>query len=414
MNNNSNDREFDIIVWGATGFTGALVARYMLQQYGVGTSLRWAIAGRSSEKLETLKQSLGTDALPVLTADSEDPASLEKMAARTRVILTTVGPYALYGTSLVAACVETATHYCDLAGEVPWIRQMIDEHHERARDRGTRIVHCCGFDSIPMDIGVWFLQQSAHERFGRYCDTVATYVKAAKGTFSGGTIASMANMVEQSRRDRHLARVLVEPYSLNPPGDRKGPDGRDQHKVIYDELIGAWTAPFVMAGINTKVVRRSHALAGHPWGREFRYRESVVTGRGAVGWLGGTTLTAGLGALVAGMSLSPTRRFMRRFVLPKPGEGPSPQAQENGYFTIEQIGVTGDGRRLQTRVTGDRDPGYGSTSRMLAESAVCLASDDLDTPGGVLTPSAAMAEPLIARLRANAGLTFDVVDQDSG
>ena len=186
--------------------------------------------------------------------------------------------------------------------------------------------------------------------------------------------------------------------------------GNAEDVVVYDDLIGAWTAPFVMAGINTKIVRRSHALAGHPWGREFRYRESVVTGRGAVGWLSGTTLTAGLGVFVAGMAMSPTRRFMRRFVLPKPGEGPSPAAQENGYFTIEQIGVTGDGRRIRTRVTGDRDPGYGSTSRMLAESAVCLACDHLDTPGGVLTPSAAMAQPLLARLRSNAGLSFEVVD----
>ena len=412
MTARDSKREFDVVVWGATGFTGALVASYLARRYGTAGDLRWAIAGRNKDKLTALRASLGdaAEALPILTADSADRAALAAMAARTRVVLTTVGPYALYGSPLVSACVETGTDYCDLAGEVPWIRQMIDEHHEHARDTGARIVHCCGFDSIPMDIGVWFLQQAAHERFGEYCSSVATFVKAAKGTFSGGTLASMANMVERSRKDRHFARILVEPYSLNPPAERKGPDGRDQRKVLYDDLAGAWTAPFVMAGINTKVVRRSHALAGFPWGRDFRYREAVITGRGPTVWMGGTAVTLGLGAFVLGMALKPSRQLMQRFFLPDPGEGPSPEMQQKGFFRLEQVGTTSDGREIRTGVTGDQDPGYGSTSKMLSESAVCLAMDDLDTPGGVLTPSAAMAAPLLERLRSNAGLTFDVLD----
>ena len=412
MSNKKTNREFDVIAWGATGFTGKLVAEYLLRRYGVGRDLRWAIAGRDETKLEELRESLGEDAadLPMFTADSFDAASLAELARKTRVVLTTVGPYALYGSDLVAACVEAGTDYCDLAGEVQWIRRMIDTHHERARETGAGIVHCCGFDSIPMDIGVWFLQDEAMRRHGQYCRSIAMYVKATKGALSGGTLASMANIVEESRRDRAVAKVMIAPYSLNPEGEREGPDGRDQQNVRYDEDAGAWTAPFVMAGVNTKVVRRSHALAGFPYGREFRYREATLTGHGSAGWLKGMAMTAGLGGLVVGMSFSPTRKALQAVVLPKPGEGPSHEVQKSGFFNLMQIGRLPDGTVLKTRITGDRDPGYGSTSKMLAESAVCLAKDDLGTGGGVLTPAAAMAEPLLKRLRDNAGLTFEIVD----
>jgi len=410
--NSDTQRDFDVIVWGATGFTGSLVATYLLEKYGVDGTLRWAMAGRNADKLEQMRRSLGEQGakLEMLTADSHDRASLDALAHRTRVVVTTVGPYALYGSELVAACVEAGTDYCDLAGEVPWIRKMIDLHDDRARQTGARIVHCCGFDSIPSDIGAWFLQESAHQRYGQYCTSVATFVKAAKGTFSGGTLASMTNMIVAGREDKNLVRLLADPYALNPAGERDGPDGRDQSDVRYDELAGAWTAPFVMAGINTRVVRRSHALAGFPWGRDFTYREAMITGRGAPGWMRGTTLRLGLGALVVGIALSPTRALLQRFLLPSPGEGPSPEMQEAGFFTLEQVGTLPDGKIMRTRVTGDRDPGYGSTSRMLGECAVCLAQDELDTRGGIWTPAAAMAEPLLERLRRNAGLTFDVVD----
>ncbi len=405
-------REFDVIVFGATGFTGALVAEYLLDRYGCGPELQWAIAGRNAAKLDALKARLGSraDALQVIVADSADAAALASLAARTRVVLTTVGPYALYGSALVAACVEAGTGYCDLAGEVQWIRRMIDTHHERAQQTGARIVHCCGFDSIPMDIGVHFLQQEARRRHGHYCSEIAMFVKATKGAASGGTLASMINVVEEAQRERGVARVLTDPYALNPAGEREGPDGRDQQGVIRDPDAGCWTAPFVMAGVNTRVVRRSHALAGYPYGRDFRYREAVMTGAGAGGWIRGTLLALGLGGLLLGISWRPTRRLLQRFVLPKPGEGPDRAAREAGFFNLVQVGTLPGGTVVRGRITGDRDPGYGSTSKMLAESAVCLARDELAAGGGVLTPAAAMGDALLQRLRERAGLTFEVPD----
>ena len=405
-------RAFDVIVYGATGFTGTLVAEYLLRQYGVDADLRWAIAGRSREKLESLRDSLGDKAanLEIIVADSFDQDALRNLARRTRVVLTTVGPYALYGSALVEASVEEGTHYCDLAGEVQWIRKMIDQHHERAQQTGARIVHCCGFDSVPMDIGVWFLQEEAKKRHGAYCESITMLVKATKGAASGGTIASMVNLIQESRQDRETARVLVNPYSLNPDGERRGPDSRDQQGVVFDENAKAWTAPFVMASVNTKVVRRSHALAGYPYGKDFRYQEAVMTGSGVAGWLKGATMTLGIGGLVLGASFSPTRKLLQNFVLPEPGEGPDREMQQKGFFNLMQIGVLPDGTLLRSRVTGDQDPGYGSTSKMLSECAVCLAKDDIQVGGGVWTPASAMARPLLKRLTENAGLTFELRD----
>jgi len=404
------DREFDVIIQGATGFTGTLVAEYLLRQYGIGKELRWALAGRSKDKLHDVQKQLGEAAndLDLIVADSFDKSALQSLASRTRVVLTTVGPYALYGSDLVAACVDAGTHYCDLAGEVQWIRKMVDTHHERARETGAKIVHCCGFDSVPMDIGVWFLQHAAQEKYGQYCESISMLVKASKGTASGGTLASMMNLIKESRDDRNVARTLIHPYSLNPEGDREGPDERDQQRVIYRDDAKSWTAPFVMAGVNTKVVRRSHALAGFPYGRGFRYDESVMTGRGFSGWLKGTIMTVGIGALVFFASYKWSRNLLQRFVLAKPGEGPDRQLQHEGFFNLMQIGVLADGTVLRSRITGDQDPGYGSTSKMLSECAVCLARDELGVDGGVLTPAAAMGAPLIDRLRENAGLTFEL------
>ena len=403
-----NDREFDVVVQGATGFTGRLVAEYTLRQYGVGGNLRWALAGRSKEKLETVRDSLGPEAagLELILADSFDHEALAALASRTKVVLTTVGPYALYGSDLVAACVEAGTHYCDLAGEVHWIRKMIDRHQARAQQTGARIVHCCGFDSVPMDIGVWFLQEAAREKYGAYCKSITMLVKATKGAASGGTIASMLNLISESRRDRSVARTLVDPYGLNPDGERQGPDQRDQQKVLYRDDVNSWTAPFIMAGVNTKVVRRSHALAGYPYGRNFRYAEAVMTGDGFTGWLKGWLMTLALGGLVLGASYTPTRKLLQKFVLPKPGEGPDRELQQNGFFNLMQIGVLPDETVLWGRITGDQDPGYGSTSKMLSECAVCLAQDDLDAGGGIWTPAAVMAKPLSERLQRNAGITF--------
>jgi short subunit dehydrogenase-like uncharacterized protein len=405
-------REFDIIVWGATGFTGALVAHYLLRQYGSDGDLRWAIAGRSQKKLDALQQELGVEngKLETIVADSFDADTLSDMASRTRVVLTTVGPYALYGSALVEACVENGTHYCDLAGEVQWIRKMIDQHQQRAAQTGARIVHCCGFDSVPMDIGVWFLQEEAKKRFGHYCDSITMLVKATKGSASGGTVASLINLIEESRKDRNIAGILVSPYSLNPEGERDGPDQRDQQNMVYNADAKSWTAPFVMAAVNTKVVRRSHALLGYPYGKDFRYQEAVMTGDGAAGWAKGAAMTAALGSLVVGASYSVSRKLLQKFVLPEPGEGPDPEMQKKGFFNLMQIGVMADGTILKSRITGDQDPGYGSTSKMLSECAVCLAKDDLTIGGGVWTPASAMAGPLLNRLTENAGLTFEIRD----
>ena len=409
--NIEKNREFDIIIQGATGFTGTLVAEYLLRQYGVGSDLRWALAGRSEEKLQHVRDGLGAAAsgLELIVADSFDKDALQTLAKRTHVVLTTVGPYALYGSELVAACVNAGTHYCDLAGEVQWIRKMIDTHHERAKETGAKIVHCCGFDSVPMDIGVWFLQDATHEKHGTYCESISMLVKATKGTASGGTLASMMNLIKESRADRSIARILVQPYSLNPEGKRDGPDSRDQSSLIYRDEAKSWTAPFVMAGVNTKIVRRSHALAGYPYGKDFRYDEAVLMGRGISGWLKGALMIAGLGTLMLLASFSPTRNFLQRYVLSKPGEGPDRELQQSGFFNLLQIGKLPDGTIIRGKITGDQDPGYGSTSKMLSECAVCLAKDELDAKGGVWTPAAVMAKPLLKRLQENAGLTFELL-----
>ncbi len=411
MTNTNKEREFDVVVFGATGFTGKLVAEYLARRYGFDAELRWAIAGRNMSKLESVRDGLGggADKLALIEADSFDRDALAAVAERTRVVLTTVGPYALYGSDLVKACVEAGTHYCDLAGEVQWIRKMIDQHHERAQQTGARIVHCCGFDSVPMDIGVWFLQHEAQQRFGQYCRSIRLLVKATKGAASGGTVASMLNILEESRKDREIARLLVAPYALNPPGERDGPDLRDQAAAAYDADAASWTAPFVMAAINTKVVRRSHALAGYPYGRDFRYREAILTGAGVPGRIKATAVAAALGTFMVAGSISATRKLLQLFV-PKPGQGPDEELREEGFFNLMQIGELPDGRIVRTRITGDQDPGYGSTSKMLGECAVCLAKDPLDSVGGVLTPAAAMAAPLLERLTANAGLTFELLD----
>lgn len=405
-------REFDVIIQGATGFTGTLCAEYLLRQYGANGDLRWALAGRSEQKLREVRSALGPEAskLEIIVADSFDAEALLALAQRTRVVLTTVGPYALYGSDLVAACVTAGTHYCDLAGEVQWIRKIIDTHQRHAEQTGAKIVNCCGFDSVPMDIGVWALQEAVREKYGTYCQSISMLVKATKGTASGGTLASMMNLIRESRENRDIARILIHPYSLNPEGEREGPDQRDQQKVVYRKDAESWTAPFVMAGVNTKVVRRSHALAGYPYGKQFRYDESVMTGRGFGGWLKGTLMVLSLGALVLFASYTPTRNFLQRFVLAKPGEGPDRELQQSGFFNLLQIGVLPDGNLVHGKITGDQDPGYGSTSKMLSECAVCLAKDDLDAGGGVWTPAAVMARPLIRRLRENAGLTFELKD----
>jgi short subunit dehydrogenase-like uncharacterized protein len=307
--------------------------------------------------------------------------------------------------------VENGVDYCDLTGEVQWIRRMIDLHHENAKTKGVKIVHCCGFDSIPSDMGVYFLQQSAHEKYGHYCQHIKLRVKAAKGGPSGGTIASLNNVLEEAQQDPSVFKILEDPYSLNPIGEQSGNDGPDLTSAFFDEDFNAWIGPFIMAAINTKVVRRSHALAGYPYGRDFMYDEATLCGKGFSGRLKAQMLSSAIGVMSGGNPNSMLKKTVNRF-LPKPGEGPSKTQRETGFYNLALFGKLKNGMSIKGKVTGDRDPGYGSTSKMLGESAVCLAKDRgaLPKTSGVLTPSTAMGDKLLARLEKNAGLTFELID----
>lgn len=408
-----NGRDFDVVVWGATGFTGRLVAEYLMERYGAEGSLRWAIAGRSPRRLEALRQSLGAgaDSLPTLVADSHDRDSLDALASRTRVLCTTVGPYALYGSELVAACAALGTHYCDLTGEVHWMRQMIDAHHETARATGARIVHTCGFDCIPADLGVHWLQREMRARHGVYCQAIKFRTESFKGGFSGGTIASMMNMLDQAEQNPDINTIINDPYSLNPADGPRGLDGPEKTYPEWDVDFNAWVTPFVMAVIDTKVVRRSNALLDFRYGREFRYDEGTLMPYGQFGFPLAVALAGGTAMFNAAAGNRILRDLLGR-VVPEPGTGPSEEARTNGHFSIQFLGrhPRSSALDVRLRVRGDRDPGYGSTSKMLGEAAVCLALDPLSSPGGVLTPSVAMGDALVDRLQEHAGVTFEAIN----
>ncbi len=404
---------FDVVLFGATSFVGSIIAAYLARQ---GEPLRWALAGRSKDKLEALRSSLGAagEGLECLVADAEDPEALRTLCRSTRVVLSCVGPYALYGSKLVEACVEQGTDYCDLTGEPQWVHLMIQRFGALAKTSGARIVHCCGFDSIPSDLGVWNLQQASQRYFGQACTSVSTRVTSMKGGVSGGTVASMLNVLKQALTDRQLRRVLADPYALCL--DVEGLRKLDQHEVRlpeYDARIGQWCAPFVMASVNTKVVLRTYALLGQGWGAEFRYDEAMAMGGGLAGRARAMGMAGGLAAFVGASVLPPSRWLLQRFVLPAPGEGPSAKQQEQGSFEFEIHGTTADGQRAMTLVSGDRDPGYGSTAKMIAEAARCLALDLVGprgrktTAGGFWTPAALMGEFLTERLTRNAGVGFE-------
>lgn len=406
------NREFEIIVWGASGFTGRLVCAYLAKRYG--QQLNWAMAGRNRDKLVTVRDALGADAaeVPLVIADSHDRDSLDELAGRTRVVLTTVGPYSLYGSELVGACAAQGTGYCDLSGEVPWMRRMLEQHAAAAEACGARIVHCCGFDSIPSDMGVFKMNEVARERTGEPCQAIRYRLKAAKGGPSGGTVASMLNIVSEARKDKETARILKDPYALCPPDHRGGPRQPYVSTAAYDSDLKAWTGPFVMGLVNTRVVHKSNALSSYAYGQDFRYDEAVVTGAGLGGRLKAMSIAAGLASFAVGASFAPTRALMQKLFLPDPGEGPSPEQQAAGFFNIVLIGDLADGSQLRMKVTGDRDPGYGSTSKMISEAALCLARDvpEETTGGGIWTPATAMGEALLARLEENAGLTFELLE----
>jgi short subunit dehydrogenase-like uncharacterized protein len=410
------DPPADVIVFGATSFVGQLLVRYLFERHGVGAgadgTLRWAIAGRSRARLEALRASLGPGAagLPLHVADAQDEPALRALCAAARVIVSTVGPYALHGEPLLRACAESGTDYCDLTGEVQWIRRMLDRYESAAAASGARIVHCCGFDSIPSDLGVHFLQSEAMRRFGSPCERVRMRVRVLRGAFSGGTIASLLNVIAEASSDPALRRELADPYSLCPPAATPRPRQPRVQSASFDAAFGAWTAPFVMGPVNTRIVLRTQHLTGGAYGADFRYDEAMLQGRGFRGRLRAMATSAGIKGFMLAAALGPTRRALQRFVLPAPGEGPSPEAQARGRFDLRFLGTTADGRRLAARVTGDRDPGYGSTAKMLGEAVACLAQDVPRSvrPGGFWTPASIFGDALLARLTRHAGLTFEV------
>lgn len=387
------NREFDVVVYGATGFTGRLVAEYLNKQYGVGKDLKWAMAGRSEEKLTAVRDEMGVPAdVPFVVADASDPASLKSMAERTGVVLTTVGPYQLYGSDVVAACVAAGTDYVDLCGEVNWMHTMIAEHGEAAKKSGARIVLSCGFDSIPFDLGVYFLQENAKKQLGGVVPRVKTRVREMKGTFSGGTVASFRATMASVGSDPSVIEILTNPFALAE--GFKGPDQPAGDKPVHEDDLGMWVAPFVMAPINTRNVHRSNLLLGHAYGKDFVYDEMMMAGPGEQG--------EAVAKMIAGDT------SMMSDDAPKPGEGPSKKEREEGMYNVLLIGEAADGKKINVTVTGDRDPGYGSTSKIIAEAAVCLAKDDVVEAGGLYTSAPAMGMKLVDRLVANAGLTFDV------
>ncbi len=386
-------KEFDIVVHGATGFTGRLVIEYLLARGDTG--LRWAMGGRSLDKLAAVRDEVGAPAsTPLVVTDNANPASLAALMTRTRLVLTTVGPYQLYGSALVQACAEHGVDYVDLCGEPAWMRQMIDAHHATAQASGARIVFSCGFDSIPFDLGVWMLQDQMVKRFGAPAPRVRGRVRKMKGTFSGGTAASLKATMAAAATQPGVLDLLRNPFALTPGFE--GPRQPSGNKPMVDEALGAdvWVAPFVMAAINTRNVHRSNFLLQQAWGADFVYDEMLVTGKGEKG-------KAMADAVAADKSLASDDG-------PKPGEGPSRAEREAGFYDVLFLGTGRNGETLRVGVQGDRDPGYGSTSKMIAESAMCLRQDASATPGGIWTPASAMGQRLIDRLQAHAGLTFAV------
>jgi short subunit dehydrogenase-like uncharacterized protein len=386
--------KFDIIVYGATGFTGQLVAEYLAAHYNADSGLKWAMAGRSLDKLASVRDAIGAPAdIALIVADAGDPASLQALVGQTRSVVSTVGPYQLYGSDLVAACAASGTDYLDLCGEPVWMRQMIEAHQASAKASGARIVFSCGFDSLPFELGVFFCQETAKKVWGAPVSRVKGRVRDMRGTFSGGTAASMKATFAAAAKDLSLVALLKNPFSLTPGFE--GPKQPPGNKVLFDQDLDAWTAPFVMATINTRSIHRSNLLMGFPYGRDFVYDEMVLTGPGEQGEANAKRVVA------ANMEKAGPGA-------PKPGEGPSKEERENGLYDLLFVALAPDGRQVRVAVRGDRDPGYGSTSKMISECAVCLLRDTPEVPAGIWTPGAAMGNRLIKRLVDHAGLTFEV------
>jgi short subunit dehydrogenase-like uncharacterized protein len=400
-----NSRTHDIVLFGATSFVGQILTRHLVERHGNDGDITWAMAGRSADKLASVAAECGAE-VDQIVVDADDAAALAEMCAHTNLVISTVGPYALYGSKLIAAVAEAGIDYVDLTGEPQWMQRMIDRYQERAVETGARIVHACGFDSVPSDMGVWFLQGESQDRFDAPCTSISMVVKAMKGGASGGTVASIMNMMEEVSADPSIRKVLANPYALAEKGDREGKKQPNVTLPVYDDGHDSWLAPFVMAGTNTRVVFRTHSLLEHEWGPEFTYGEAMLMGDGFGGRAKAMGVSSGMGGFMGAAAVGPMRKVLGMF-LPEPGEGPSPEAQENGYFDIRFHGTTDAGDDIMVKVTGDRDPGYGSTAKMLCEAATTLM--DSEATGGFWTPATALGDAFIESLVEHAGLTFDVV-----
>jgi short subunit dehydrogenase-like uncharacterized protein len=391
--NMTSSKKFDIIVYGATGFTGQLVAEYLVSRYGSDKELRWAMAGRSLEKLATVRDTIGAPKeTPLIAADSSDVASIRAMVEQTRSVIAGVGPYQLYGADLLAACATTGTDYLDYCGEPIWMRQMIDAHEATAKASGARIMFSCGFDSLPFELGVFFCQQTAKEKQGGPSARVKGRVRGMSGTLSGGTAASARATFEAVAKDLSLVGMLKNPFVLTPGFE--GPKQPPGSRPVYEQDLQSWTAPFVMATINTRNVHRSNMLMNFAYGKDFIYDEMVLTGDGAEGEANAKkVMAANTGKTGPGAA--------------KPGEGPSKQERDNGFYDILFIAQKPGAPDVRVSVRGNNDP-YGATGKMITECALCLLRDTPGVPAGFWTPGAAMQHQLIKRLVANAGLTFAV------
>ncbi len=410
-------KSYDLIVFGATGFVGQIIARYLLEPAVKQDDFKWAVAGRSEKKLDQLKTELGEKAggLSTLVVDAADNAALMEMCRQTKVVISTVGPYALYGEPLINACVETGTDYCDLCGEIQWIYRMLERYQGRAAETGARIVNCCGFDSIPSDLGVYFLQQQALERFGGICTRIKMRVGRVKGSFSGGTIASMITSTKEGLADPAMRRAMEDVYSLCPPDFTLRPRQSSVAAAQHDAEFDSWAGPFVMAMINEHVVHRSHALnalSDPRFNHALIYNEGALTGAGKKGRRKARGLSMGTRFFTWAVTVGPLRWMLARFFLPAPGEGPSPEEQQSGFFHIFHWGETEEGQTVRVQVSGDRDPGYGSTAKMLSQAGICLAKDPAlqETPGGFWTPATLFGRHLIERLCEHAGMTFKLLE----
>ncbi len=386
--------KFDIVLYGATGFTGQLVAEYLAAQYGDDKKLRWAMAGRSRDKLASVRDAIGAAAdIPLIIADASDPASLQAMVDQAKVVITTVGPYQLYGSDLLVACVASGTDYMDLCGEPIWLKQMIDEHEAAAKASGARIMFSCGFDSVPFELGAFFVQEEAKRLFGAPAPRVKGRVRDISWKFSGGTSASARVTFEAVAQDLSLVSILRDPFAFTPGFE--GPKQPRGNKPIFEEDLQSWAAPFAMATLNTRNVHRSNMMMGFPYGRDFVYDEMVLTGAGEEGQVNAKRVMAANSEKTGPEAL-------------KPGDGPSKEERDNGHYDLLYVAIAPDGRQVRAAIKGDLDPGYASTAKIISECAICLLRDTPNVPAGLWTPGAAMQHKLIKRLQDHAGLTFEV------